>query len=155
MEPLAPPPFHAVLYPNRSLGPYGAAIVLFAFAAVSGAIGCVFALVGAWPVTGFFGLDVVLFALAMLIVRRQSRRREEIRLDRTGLWVRRIDPSGREESVRFEPYWVRVQLEETSPASAQLWLRSHGRRLRIGAFLNAQECRELATVLDRALAAYR
>lgn len=115
MEPLAPPPFHAVLYPNRSLGPYGAAIVLFAFAAVSGAIGCVFALVGAWPVTGFFGLDVVLFALAMLIVRRQSRRREEIRLDRTGLWVRRIDPSGREESVRFEPYWVRVQLEETSP----------------------------------------
>ncbi|MCS6877253.1 MAG: DUF2244 domain-containing protein [Geminicoccaceae bacterium] len=154
-ESSAPPPFRAVLYPNRSLGPYGAAIVLLAFAAVSGALGCVFALLGAWPVTGFLGLDVLLLVLATRVVRRRARLREEIRLDRSGLWVSRIDPDGREECVRFEPYWVRVQLEEPDPASVRLWLRSHGRRLRIGAFLNADECRELAVALDRALAPYR
>lgn len=154
-ESSAPPPFEAVLYPNSSLGPYAAATVILVFAAICGAIGCLFALAGAWPVTGFLGADILLLAIAFVLVRRQARRREEIRLDATGLWVRRIAPDGQEERLRLEPYWVRVQLEEPSPTSARLWLRSHGRRLRVGAFLNAEECRGLARALDRALMAYR
>jgi|DewCreStandDraft_4_1066084.scaffolds.fasta_scaffold00146_99 uncharacterized membrane protein len=150
-----PPPFEAVLYPNSSLGPWGAATVLLGFAAVSGAVGCVFALVGAWPVTGFLGLDVLALGGAFLIVRRRARLREEIRLDPTGLHLRRVAPDGSEQRCRFEPYWVRVQLEELGPTAARLWLRSHGRRVRIGAFLTAEECRGLALALDRALGAYR
>ncbi len=152
---ISPPPFEAVLYPNSSLGPWGAATVLLVFAAVCGAIGCVFALVGAWPVTGFLGLDVAALVAAFLLVRRRARLREEIRLDATGLHLRRITPDGREERCRLEPYWVRVQLETPGPTAARLWLRSHGRRIRIGAFLTADECRELAAALDRALGAYR
>lgn len=154
-EETPPPPFEAVLYPNSSLGPWGAATVLLAFAAVCGAIGCLFALVGAWPVTGFFGLDVLALAAAFLIARRRGRLREEIRLDPTGLHLRRVAPDGSEQRCRFEPYWVRVQLEEVGPTAARLWLGSHGRRVRIGAFLTAEECRGLALALDRALAAYR
>lgn len=150
-----PPPFEAVLYPNSSLGPWGAATVLLAFAALSGALGCLFALVGAWPVTGFLGADILALGLAFAIVRRRSRLREEIRLDRSGLHWRRVRADGREERCRFEPYWVRVQLEEAGPTTARLYLGSHGRRVRIGAFLTAEECRGLASVLDRALGAYR
>lgn len=150
-----PPPFHVILYPNQPLGPWGAGIVLLACAAVSGAVGCAFALAGAWPVSGFLGLDLVLLGLAFWVVRRRARRREEIRLDRSGLHLRRIEPDGSELSERLEPYWVRVQLEQPSPAVVRLWLRSHGRRLRVGAFLGAEEARGLAQALDRALGAYR
>ena len=150
-----PPPFEAVLYPNNSLGPWGAATVLSAVAAVSGALGCLFALVGAWPVAGFLGADLLALAAAFVLVRRRARLREEIRLDSSGLYLRRIAPDGREEHCRFEPYWVRVQLEEAGPTAARLWLRSHGRRIRIGAFLTAEECRGLALALERALGAYR
>lgn len=150
-----PLPFEAVLYPNSSLGPWGTVTVLAVFAAVSGALGCFFALVGAWPVTGFLGADVLVLAGAFVLVRRRARLREEIRLDASGLHLRRVAPDGREERCRLEPYWVRVQLEEAGPTAARLWLRSHGRRIRIGAFLTAEECRGLALALDRALGAYR
>lgn len=155
-EPDAPrAPFHVVLYPNHSLGPWGASGVLLVAAAVSGALGSAFALAGAWPVTGFLGLDLVLLAAAFLVARRRSRRREEIRLDASGLHLLRIEPDGSARTVRLEPYWVRVQLEQPSPLTARLWLRSHGRRLRIGAFLTAEEVRGLARALERALLAHR
>ncbi len=155
-EPDAPrAPFHVVLYPNRSLGPWGASGVLLVAAAVSGALGSAFALVGAWPVTGFLGLDLALLAAAFLVAGRRARRREEIRLDASGLHVLRVEPDGRQLEVRLEPYWVQVQLEQPSPVAARLWLRSHGRRLRIGAFLNAEEVRGLAQALEQALGAHR
>lgn len=155
-EPDAPrAPFHVVLYPNCSLGPWGASGVLLVAAAVSGALGSAFAFMGAWPVTGFLGLDLVLLAAAFLVARRRSWQREEIRLDASGLHVLRVEPDGSARTVRLEPYWVRVQLEQPSPVTARLWLRSHGRSLRIGAFLNAEELRGLACALERALLAHR
>ena len=86
---------------------------------------------------------------------RQSRRRELIRLDETGLHIRRVGPNGRHSDWRFEPYWVRVAVEDPVRGVAGVILRSHGQELRIGQFLSQAERLDLARALNGALAAYR
>ena len=147
----APPaPFDAVLYPNRSLGRFGFHLLMAAIVLVSGAIGAGFVLAGAWPVTGFLGLDVVLVYLAFRWNYRQGRRAEFIRLDGTELAVRRVEPSGRRREWRFDAYWVQVSIDDSSN---QLTLSSHGRTLVVGAFLSPEERLEIAKALRAALAA--
>jgi uncharacterized membrane protein len=122
---------------------------------VSAAVGAGFMMVGAWPVTGFFGLDVVLLYAAFRWHDRQSRRAEFVRLDRDGLTVRRLDPNGSSRSWQFEPYWLQVSIEATTRHDHRLVLRSHGRSLEIGAFLTPDEREELACALRDALAEHR
>ncbi|MGH6943529.1 MAG: DUF2244 domain-containing protein [Geminicoccaceae bacterium] len=149
---LAPAPhFDAVLYPNRSLPPLGFAILMSAVVGVSAAVGAGFVLIGAWPVTGFFGLDVLLLYLAFRWNYRQGRRAELIRLDARGLSVRRIEPDGQTREWTFEPYWVRVTMDDPPRHDSQLRLRSHGTELVIGAFLTPEERFEVASALRSAL----
>lgn len=54
------PVFRAVLSPHRSLSQSGFLIVMIAVGLVSFFVGFAFLLMGAWPVMGFFGLDVAL-----------------------------------------------------------------------------------------------
>jgi uncharacterized membrane protein len=150
---VAPPaPFEAVLYPNRSLGRFGFYLLMTAIVLVSGAIGAAFVLAGAWPVTGFLGLDVLLLYLAFRWNYRQGRRVEFIRLDGTELVVRRMEPSGRRREWRFDAYWVHVTIDQSS---TQLTLSSHGRSLVVGAFLSPEERLEVGKALRAALAAHR
>ena len=53
-----PPIFSAVLTPHRSLGPTGFLLFMLVLGGMSFAAGVTFLLLGAWPVFGFFGLDV-------------------------------------------------------------------------------------------------
>ncbi len=153
--PTPPARLDVVLYPNRSLQPAGFAVLMAAIALVSGAIGAGFVMIGAWPVTGFLGLDLLLLYLAFRWNFRQARRAEFVRLDRDGLSVRRLDPDGRSQAWHFEPYWVRVGLEQVGRHERRLVLRSHGRQLAIGAFLTQDERTELAHALAAALQEHR
>ena len=150
---MAPPaPFDAVLYPNRSLDPFGFHMLMAAIVLVSAGIGAAFVMLGAWPVTGFLGLDVVLLYLAFRWNYRQGRRAEFIRLDGPELVVRRVEPSGRRREWRFDAHWLRVTIDDRTD---QLTLSSHGRTLVLGAFLSPEERLELAKALRAALAAHR
>ncbi len=148
--------FEAVLYPNPPLGHRGFLVLAAAVLAVSAVMAVVFAGMGAWPVSGFFGLDAVALLVAFQISRRAARRHELVRVDpRDGLLVRRVEPSGRCREWRFEPYWVRVELDRSRPGGPHLVLASHGRRLAIGQFLTPEERAEFAAVLEGVLARYR
>jgi uncharacterized membrane protein len=153
--PATPARLDVVLYPNRSLGATGFAVLMAAIVLVSATVGAGFMMVGAWPVTGFLGLDVLLVYLALRWNDREARRAEFVRLDRDGLSVRRLEPDGRLRSWRFEPYWVRVALEQVGRHDRRLVLRSHGRELVIGAFLTQHERVELARALEAALQEHR
>eukprot|EP01031_Cornospumella_fuschlensis_P049526 gene49526-60638_t len=52
--------FAATLAPHRSLSQRGFLLVMLVIGGISFASGAVFLAMGAWPVFGFFGLDVVL-----------------------------------------------------------------------------------------------
>ena len=153
--PPEPARFDAVLYPNRSLPPAGFMVLMLAVVSVSVAIGAGFALIGAWPVTGFLGLDVLLLYLAFRWNYREGRRTETIRLDREGLLVRRMEPGGQIRAWRFEPYWVRVSMEGPEGPGRRLVLSSHGQSLVIGAFLTPAERVEVAEALRAALREHR
>ena len=153
---VAPPArFDAVLYPNRSLGRFGFHLLMAAIVLVSGAIGAAFVLAGAWPVTGFLGLDVLLLYLAFRWNYRQGSRAEFIRLDAAGLVVRRVDPEGRAREWRFDANWVRITVEDPPHPGSHLILSSHGRSLVVGAFLSPEERLEVGKALRAALAAHR
>lgn len=149
-RPPALPAFQVVLYPNRSLGSRGFAVMMSLIVLVSVLVGAGFALVGAWPVTGFLGLDVLLVYLAFRWNFRDSSRADFIRLDEDGLSVRRILPSGQAKEWRFEPAWVQVVNEKR-----RLLLRSHGKSLAIGPYLTAAERASLAEALREAIRAHR
>jgi uncharacterized membrane protein len=150
-----PAQFDAVLYPNRSLGTAGFAVLMLGIVVVSACVGAGFFMIGAWPVTGFLGLDVLLIYLAFRWNYREGRRAEFIRLDRDGLTVRRVTPAGRQGEWRFEPYWVQVRMDDPPRHDSQLSLSSHGRELTVGAVLSPGERLEVARELRSALRAYR
>ncbi|HUT50996.1 MAG TPA: DUF2244 domain-containing protein [Alphaproteobacteria bacterium] len=150
----APEPylFDVALYPHRSLGPRGFTILMAAIGLVGFCGGLAFLLIGAWPVFGFFGLDVALIYWAFKASYRSGRAHEIIRLTPRELIVERVAPSGRCRRWSFQPYWLRVVLDEFPGRASQLTLRSHGRSLAIGAFLSPQERDEIAAALRHALA---
>jgi uncharacterized membrane protein len=140
-----------VLTPHRSLGPRGFLIMMLLLAAISFVSGIVFVSIGAWPVFGFFGLDVALIYLAFRANYRAARAFETLTLTCDALTIRRVSAKGREHCVRLEPYWLRVEMEEPAEHGAPLIVASHGQRHSVGSFLTAEERLDLARALRAAL----
>ena len=147
--------FEATIYPAEPIGSAGFALLMTMTASLSALLGIGFFLAGAWPVVGFLSVDVLLLYLAFRTVRRRARRREHIRLDQSGLCVRRIDPDGSAREWRFEPYWVQVRMDGPPRRDSWLTLASHGLTLRVGACLTPAERLDLARSLRAALRRYR
>ncbi len=146
------PRFTATLLPHRSLSRKGFIILMLCIAGVSVFSGIVFVAMGAWPVTGFFGLDAALFYLAFRLNYRAARLSEKVDLAEEELRVTRVHPSGKMESWSFNPYWVRFELSRRDYAAGELSLTSHGRKLVFGAFLSDGEKARFAAALKLALA---
>ena len=143
--------FDAVLHPNRSLGGCGFVLLMAALAALSFVAGIVFISVGAWPVFGFLGLDVLLIWLAFRASYRSGRLIETVRLTDAALEVRRVDAYGRSEAWRVPPLWLKVELDNAGEHDCRVTLRSHGEALVLGAFLAPAERQDLAQALRDAL----
>jgi uncharacterized membrane protein len=144
-----------VLLPYRSLPPRGFNILMSVLAAISIAAGTLFVSLGAWPVCGFFGLDVGLVYLAFRLSYRSARQRETLRLADEALTVERVGIRGDRRLWRFQPFWVRVVFEERDDETNRLSLASHGRTLPIGTFLPPLVRREVALTLRDAVARWR
>jgi uncharacterized membrane protein len=147
--------FERVLLPHRSLAPRHFHVLMLVFGLFSVAVGTGFVLAGAWPVIGFFGLDVVLVYVAFRLSYRAARRRETLRLGEDAFTVEQIDIYGGRRLWRFQPYWLRVVLEERPGRSNRLLVASHGRTLVIADFLAPPARRELAATIREALTAWR
>ena len=95
--------FRAVLYPHRSLGPTGFLILMSAIGGVSFITGMAFLLKGAWPVFGFFGLDVALIYAAFKLNYRSGRLYETVELTPDVLTVTRVHPVRQAGELRLQP----------------------------------------------------
>ena len=140
--------FSAVLHPATSLSGRGFCVLMVALCAVSFAAGYAFAKAGAWPVLGFFGLDILLIYIAFHVSYRRARRYETVRLTANELAVEKIDPNGRTRRWEFQPYWLRVAIDDAPRYNSALTLNSHGRSVEIGAFLTPEERRDVAFALE-------
>jgi uncharacterized membrane protein len=149
------PTFRAVLRPHRSLGPQGFIIVMSLLAGVSFIAGLAFTLLGAWPVFAFFGLDGALVYLAFKLSYRSGRAYELVELTPDQLTLTKVDPAGRRQTIDFNPYWVRVELNEQPDGRTDLQLALRQQHHSFGHCLNDEEKRDFASALQTALLSTR
>jgi uncharacterized membrane protein len=149
------PTFRAVLTPHRSLGPTGFLVLMSAVTLVSFLAGLTFYAIGAWPVMGFFGLDVLLLFVAFRLNYRDARAAEIVELDEDHLTLRRITASRETTSWQFNPAWVRLQVDERPSGECALMLCSAGQSVRLARELSDPERREFARAFGDAIARWR
>ncbi|HUB94435.1 MAG TPA: DUF2244 domain-containing protein [Stellaceae bacterium] len=144
----------SVLNPHRSLPPRAFIIIMAGLAALSVLVGIVCVIVGAWPIFGFFGLDVLLVYVALKASYRSAKQHERVRLTDQALTVDRVSVRGERRHWQFEPFWLRVSLDPSDERGA-LTVASHGRRVELGRFLAPAERVSFAGTLKDALGRWR
>ena len=82
------------------------------FTAICLVAGGFFLAIGAWPVFGFFGLDIPFLYLAFRINYRRARRYEMLEMRDGRLVLSKVTATGKVRDWVFDPYWVRVRLEK-------------------------------------------
>jgi len=151
--PLDPPTlFSARVTPHRSLNRTGFLVLMAFIGAVSFIAGIAFCMMGAWPVLGFFGLDVLVIYWAFRINFRSADATEDIVVTPSELRVRRVSHRGHLIEWSFNPLWV--QLEQTGDPEfgiERLYLVARGRRVSIGYFLGPDEKASFYKALTAAL----
>jgi uncharacterized membrane protein len=146
--------FSALLTPHRSLSDTGFVVLMAFVSLVSFAAGLAFWLMGAWPVLGFFGLDVLAIYWAFRINFRHAKATEEISVTHSELRVRRVSHRGHVVEWVLNPLWV--QLDQKAHAEfgiEKLYLVSKGRRISVARFLGPEEKSSFAKALMAALQA--
>ena len=147
--------YEALIRPHRSLARPGFFALVTVYVTLAAVPALWFLSRGAWPVTGFFGVEGLLLWGAFHLSNRERRRFEWIRLTARELIVTRGDARGRMTEWRLEPTWLRVEMLSGGGRGLRqplLTLTSHGRRLFIGGFLAPQQKEQLAEDLRTALA---
>lgn len=146
----------ARLTPHRSLNRTGFLAVMLFLSVVSFVTGIAFLMMGAWPVLGFFGLDVLVIWWAFKVNFRAARASEEIVVTATELRVRRVSHRGQVAEWTFNPLWVRLDQEVDEDFGLEhLYLISRGRRIQIAGFLGPEEKASFYKALVEALNAAR
>src|SRR6266705_2027101 len=157
-DPTLDPPklFSARLTPHRSLNRTGFLVLMAVLSAVSFATGIAFLLMGAWPVFGFFGLDVLVIYWAFRVNFRRGDASEEITVTPSELRVRRVSHRGHVVEWVLNPLWVRLdQKGDAEYGIERLYLVSRGRWVSIASFLGPDEKASFAKALLAALQAAR
>lgn len=143
--------FEAELTPHRSLSPRGLALVLGFLGTVSLGVTTLFWFLGAWPIAGFNGGEM-LIAAALLRAHARSRRvREVLLLDDAEMRILRFDENGGKTEAHLPAAWLNVVLEEKPGRVPTLVLASHGKREEVARVLGEPEKRDLAVALAEAL----
>jgi uncharacterized membrane protein len=152
IDELEPTIFSAVITPHRSLSQTGFVILMAALGAISFIAGMVFLLAGAWPVFGFFGLDVLLIYWAFRANYRAADAYEEVEVTSSKLTIRKVSARGQARQWTLNPLWVRLEKVTDEDFGLQrLSLVSRGKRLAIASFLGPKEKESFARALDEAL----
>jgi uncharacterized membrane protein len=142
------------LSPHRSLSPKGFAIVMGILGLASFILGVAFLMMGAWPVFGFLGLDVLLVWLAFRSNYRSAKAFEEILVTPVRLVWRRVSARGEAREDTMNPRWVRLDTTSDELSGVTRVALTERRITRvIGGFLPPMSKEKLAKSLAQALAA--
>jgi len=140
-----------LIRPNRSLPPQEMLPLFIAVSAVLLTIGVGFALLGAWPVLPFAGLEIAVVGAVLRWMHRHQGDHEMVVITQDR--VRVFRRCGRQEhEAEFNRHWARVS--ETPSAGVdplKVRIGSHGRFVEIGAGLRDEDRRRLAREVRMAL----
>lgn len=133
---------------NSSLIPANFCLVLGSLAAVSLGIAAAFAVVGAWLIVPFAGIEVAGLALALRCVIRRAGDYERLAIRGDEVVLDLCEDSA-QRSFRFNRLWAQLVIRDG--ARYQVSLRSHGREVAVGRYLDDDGRKALARELRRRL----
>ena len=136
------PPYVLHCVPNRSLGARGRRWFLAALIATTTAVATAAALLGAWPVMPFAGIEVALVLLAFRVVRMHDADFERLEI---GEHEVRIEARTARSVTRFvgQRAWARIVVSERG-RRCTLGLAYAGRTVPLGRLLSDEGRRRLA-----------
>lgn len=146
--------WQATLTPHRSLTREGFYVLMGLVILVNLVVAGMFVALGAWPIAGFAGLDVLLVWWAFRVNFADARRLERISITEHELVLDRESAKHPPQQQRFVRRWVRVEIEEDREREliGSLLLVSGRTRVTVGEFLAPEERKTLAEALKSALA---
>jgi uncharacterized membrane protein len=149
---LEPTIFSAVITPHRSLGNYGFLVLMAVFGGISFIAGMVFLMLGAWPVFGFFGLDVLLLYWAFKLNYNHAAAYEEVTMTPVALTVRKVSHRGQMREWVLNPLWVKLDAVTHEEFGIEwLFLVTRGKKLTVANFLGPDEKASFARAFGEAL----
>jgi len=137
--------FSRVARRNRSISQAGLLMSFGGLMLIVALIATGFALLGAWLVLPFAGVEIAVLGCAVSWVLRHACDFEHICL-KGGMLEVEIADGGSRTLRQFNPHWARLVIE-TQGRVTRLALRSHGKEFEIGRHLNAEDRRGLAREL--------
>jgi uncharacterized membrane protein len=147
--------FEAMITPHRSLSRRGLHRIIAFSCTVSLCVTTLFWWLGAWPVAGFNGAEILLAVVLLRAHTRSARAAEFLVLTQSELCVRRTDSRGARSELRLPSAWIGVSLEERAGRAPALYLAAHGKRIEVATALGEPEKRDLAQALTEALHRWR
>jgi uncharacterized membrane protein len=137
------PSFSLILKRNCSMSPKALAGVFAALALVTLAIGAGFALVGAWLVLPFAGLEALLLGAAYLAYARHAADYERLEIEPDGL---KVEVAQANRVARYRLVNAKVSVEH-----GRVVVRDAKEELEVGRYLGAEARVELAAELQKRL----
>ena len=139
--------------PNCSLTPSQKIWVFASIASFSLLVAVGFTLAGAWLVFPFAGLELIVLGLAFYLIHCHSADYESLTIEGDDLAVEQRS-SKNVSRVVFHRYWARVVLREAAGGEQRLWLRSHGKEVEFGRFMDNETRLMLARQLKQRVGAH-
>lgn len=141
-----------ILQPNQSISWRATRHFYISLVFIIAVIASGLTALGFWLILPFAGLELLLLGSGLYIVARKGQQREVISLTSDEVFVERghLQP---EQQWKFLRVWATVILEQCPKQwyPSRLLIRSHGKGVEIGRFLNEEERHYLATELLRNL----
>lgn len=148
--------FRAVITPHRSLSARAFRHIMTLALICSVVASLPFVVLGAWPVAGFFGLDLLALYIAFRLSFARARAFEEIVVTSVSLVLRKVSHNGEQAEWRFNPLWTSLLRENDDEFGLlRLSLASKGQIVPVGEALSAQERETFAAALAAALGSAR
>ena len=138
------------LKPYRSLGKIGFFLIMFILCMFSFIAGIMFMKQGAWPVFGFFGLDVLLVYICFKINFRKGKEYEVINLTKKELIIKKYGPKELKKIYTFNPNWLKIKILNSNSYSSKIKIISKNKSVTIGSFLRPDERIEIVESLKKA-----
>jgi len=141
----------AVLEPPRSLTTRGLNRVMLILGAFSAVFSLGFLLVGAWPVVGFLGVEILVLWLVFQWSFRAQTARTYVRVTADEVDVRKVDGWGRERRASMASHFARVEFDRTATGPNALRLATSRTAYPLGEFLTPRERETFARRLMQAI----
>jgi uncharacterized membrane protein len=141
----------AVLEPPRSLSPRGFNRVMLVLGLFSFTLGVGFLATGAWPITGFMGLEILALWLVFRISFRKQAARTYVRVTADDVVVRKVDGWGHERRACLASHFARVEFDRAAEGPNALRLATSNKAYPLGEFLTPKERETFARRLGEAL----